>query len=380
MDRILVMRGGALGDFVLGLPALRALRGAFPRASLELIAPSAVLPLASALADAVTPLERAEVAALFGDAGSLPEGIVARHRGLDLVALWLADLDGSVRRNFEVLGARRLLWSPALPPPGRHAADHLLATLEPLGLLAPSVTASSPRRLGVPVVRPSAAAKQNAFALWRDLGLSAGRPVVAVHPGSGGDWKRWPAERFAQVADRLAEEGVGVVVIQGPADAEVVGQLLARVRGRRPPVVSGLGVEDLAAFLSLAACYLGNDSGVTHLAAAVGTPTVAIFGPTDPGQWGPRGPNVLVLRAERECVPCGREGGARCRDRACLELVSVEQVVEAMRACAGQGRPVGYSLGQEPNTFTVEPCCSSRSSADFTFGSAAWPSSSMKKR
>ncbi len=159
--------------------------------------------------------------------------------------------------------------------------------------------------------------------------------MMAAHPGSGGDWKRWPVERFAQAVDGLAEAGLGVVVIQGPADAEVVRQLRLKLRGKQPPVAADLGVEELAAFLALASCYLGNDSGVTHLAAAVGTPTVAIFGPTDPAKWGPRGQRVVVLRAEGGCGPCGREQGARCRNRVCLELVTVEQVVETVRAFAG---------------------------------------------
>ncbi len=351
MDRILVMRGGALGDFVLGLPALRALRDAFPHAGLELIAPASVLPLASPLVEAATPLERSEVAALFGDAESLPEEIVSRYRGLDLVVLWLSDADGSVRGNFRRLGVRRLLWSPALPPPGRHATDHLLATLEPLGIVpspggeahgnsslpgdggtprsAVGANGRPPLHSTFPVVQPSPTACGKVSSLWRDLGLSVGLPVVAVHPGSGGDWKRWPVDRFARVADRLAEADVGVVVIQGPADAEVVRQLLLGVRGARPPVVSLPGVEELAAFLSLASCYLGNDSGVTHLAAALGTPTVAIFGPTDPAEWGPRGHRVVVLRAERECAPCGRERGGKCRDGECLTAITEDQVLLA---------------------------------------------------
>lgn len=398
MERLLVVRGGALGDFVLGLPALRALRDAFPDSTLELVAPGAVLPLAASLVDVATPIERSEVAALFGDSDRLPQEIDVRYRDLDLVVLWLADADGSVRRSFERLAAGRVLWAPAIPPAGRHATDHLLETLRPLRIppsvpagpsrafrqsvpdtvelaapatspdtvepASPSTLAGSGATLpprnrcgpvawaasscaatppstvegsglltdpgGRPLVRPRVRARDRAVRLWRELRLPDDRAVVALHPGSGGDWKRWPADRFAQVASRLARCGLAVVVIQGPADEGAIREVLSFVEGSEPPVAAGLDVEELAAFLSHASCYLGNDSGVTHLAAAVGIPTVAIFGPTDPAMWSPRGPRVLVLRGDGRCAACGRDRAPGCEVRACLSDVAVEQAVAAI--------------------------------------------------
>ncbi len=321
MERMLVMRGGALGDFVLGLPALRALREAFPRTNLEMIAPGAVLPLAAPWVDVATPMERGEVAHLFQEE-QVPASLVDRYSDLDLVVLWLADGNGSVRRNFERLGARRILWAPALPQaPGVHAADHLLATLRPLG--TPVEAPYSPMVPGEP-------ARERAMDLWRLLSLGAGVPVVAVHPGSGGAWKCWRAERFAGVVDRLMASGSSVVLLQGPADDAVVGKVLSAVRGARPPVAANLAVDELAAFLSLCSVYLGNDSGVTHLAAAVGVPTVALFGPTDPAVWGPRGRRVMVLALEGDCAHCGRERAVVCAHRSCLDGIEVERVVSTL--------------------------------------------------
>ncbi len=329
-QRMLVMRSGALGDFILGLPALRALRETFPTSRLELIAPATVLPLAAGLVDVATPIERAEIAAFFGDA-ELPAAIGERYAGLDLAVLWLTDADGAVRGHFERLGTRRVVHAPALPPRDAriHATDYLLETLRPLGITGkprhPSVGRGLvPRRpasaggvmalQAVPTISPDPTAVENARLTLAKLDFGPGLRIVAIHPGSGGKWKCWPPERFARIVDLLHSSGRDVVLIEGPADGEAVAQVLARVEGTKPPVISGLATGELAGLLSLCATYLGNDSGVTHLAAAVGAPTIALFGPTDPAVWGPRGIAVTILRGEE-----GR-----------MEAITVEQVVPAV--------------------------------------------------
>ncbi len=317
---MLVMRSGALGDFILGLPALHALRETFPTSRLELIAPATVLPLAAGLVDVATPIERAEIAAFFGDA-ELPAEIGERYAGLDLAVLWLTDADGAVRRQFERQGTRRVVNAPALPPRDAriHATDYLLETLRPLGVNATTHVGrmqDAPTRSARhwPSFGPNPSAVETAGRLLGQLGVAGEPGPVAIHPGSGGRWKCWPPERFARIADLLRSSGRDVLLIEGPADGEAVTQVLARVEGTKPPVISGLATGDVAALLSLCAAYLGNDSGVTHLAAAVGAPTIALFGPTDPAVWGPRGRAVTILRGEE-----GR-----------MEAISVEQVVVAV--------------------------------------------------
>jgi heptosyltransferase-3 len=342
-QRVLVMRGGALGDFILGLPALRALREAFPAAHLELIAPSAILPLASHLVDVLTPIERSEISAFFGD-GLLPEELSERYAGFDLAVLWLADSEGLVRGHFEELGTKRVLQVPALPLRDArvHATDHLIETLRPL--LPPSrvgvvplggnpgidaLAGDAPGRptevsiLGdlrprgdtpLPIIRPPLDAEARATDLLRRLSLAPEGSIVAIHPGSGGRSKCWPADRFAMAADLLLTSGRQVLLIQGPADEEVVASVRHAMGGESPPVAAGLPVEDLAVVLSICSQYLGNDSGVTHLAAAAGIPCVALFGPTDPSVWGPRGRYVTIIRGDQ-----GR-----------LEAISVVEVMAAI--------------------------------------------------
>ena len=121
--------------------------------------------------------------------------------------------------------------------------------------------------------------------------------AVAVHPGSGGRRKCWPAERFAEVAAGL---GRPVVLLEGPADAEACRAFRDRAASPlRVARAGGLSVPQAAALVAGCGLFLGNDSGMSHLAAALGVPTVAVFGPTDPAVWSPRGPVVRVVGGGR---------------------------------------------------------------------------------
>ena len=141
------------------------------------------------------------------------------------------------------------------------------------------------------------------------------RPYSVIHPGSGGQHKIWPADRFAEVGNRLGEWGP-VVITSGPADEGIIARLKPLLPDAR--FVDPLPLPDLAGLFASARLYIGNDSGPTHLAAAVGTPSIAIFGPTDPRTWQPRGARVEVLTAPSDIPPESR-----------LESIEVDQVLKA---------------------------------------------------
>jgi ADP-heptose:LPS heptosyltransferase len=143
--------------------------------------------------------------------------------------------------------------------------------------------------------------------------------VVAVHPGSGAHAKCWPAERFAALVGWIETVVAGsVVLIEGPADAASVSSVLSRLE-RTPPVASNFPLPLQAAFFAGASLFIGNDSGLTHLAAAVHAPTIALFGPTDPAIWAPLGPHVTVVAGAGD--PADPWGG-----------VSVERVQYAIQS------------------------------------------------
>jgi ADP-heptose:LPS heptosyltransferase len=130
---------------------------------------------------------------------------------------------------------------------------------------------------------------------WLDREMGQGVRPLAVHPGSGGTRKCWPARRFAELAARLEAP---VLVVEGPADSEVCRDFSEALPTSVPLArATDVPLSRLAALLIESRGYIGNDSGVSHLAGALGVPTVAIFGPTDPAVWAPRGTDVSLVTA-----------------------------------------------------------------------------------
>ena len=284
--RFLVLRGGAIGDFIATLPVLQALRAQWPAATIEIwgYPHIADLAVAAGLAQAVVSLDRAEMARFFVPEPSFTDAQVAAVRSFDLIFNYLHDPVGQVRSNLLLAGAKQVLsGSPIIK---RGPAVPFL--LEPLQALAIYETD------GTPALDFPAALRARGRARMQALGLR-GRPMV-VHPGSGSPTKTWPAERFVEIMRRLQEAGRETVAVLGEADAAeavVLARELPEV-----PVLAGLTLTELAATLAECGAFLGNDSGIAHLAAAVGLPTTALFGPSDADVWAPRGRGgVTVLRA-----------------------------------------------------------------------------------
>jgi ADP-heptose:LPS heptosyltransferase len=155
----------------------------------------------------------------------------------------------------------------------------------------------------------------------------SGRPIVGAHPGSG-SWKKcWPAERFETLIHALKDDlGCEVLLMLGPADEHLATRFKPLAAKLGCVIAENLPLRSLAAVLSLCDAYIGNDSGVTHLAALTGIPTLAIFGPTDPVVWAPSGLKVRVVAGVAHCAPCNREIMTRCERQICLEAISVQQM------------------------------------------------------
>ncbi|HPT15659.1 MAG TPA: glycosyltransferase family 9 protein [Kiritimatiellia bacterium] len=284
--RFLVLRGGAIGDFIATLPVLQALRTQWPAATIEIWGYPHIADLAVAvgLAQAVVSLDRAEMARFFVPEPSFTDAQVAAVRSFDLIFNYLHDPVGQVRSNLLLAGAKQVLSGSPIIKRGP-AVPFLLEPLQALAIYETN---------GTPALDFPAALRARGRARLQALGLR-GRPMV-VHPGSGSPTKNWPAERFIEILRRLRAAGRETVAVLGEADvaeAAVLARELPEL-----PVLAGLTLTELAATLAECGAFLGNDSGIAHLAAAVGLPTTAIFGPSDADIWAPRGRGgVTVLRA-----------------------------------------------------------------------------------
>jgi heptosyltransferase-3 len=207
----------------------------------------------------------------------------------DVAVAWCADPDGALTRSLRRRGAERPVIAPSRPAPDKrvHVARHLLRTLAPLGVPVDDGPLRVPPIMALEEMRRQAAA---------DLACAGiVGPYAVVHPGSGSPAKNWPPERFAEVIELLAtDHGLPTLLLAGPAEGEIVARLQARLT-RPAPILTDRPLVVLAEILRAARLFLGNDSGLSHLAGIVGAPSLVLFGPSDPALWTPLGDQVRVL-------------------------------------------------------------------------------------
>ena len=279
MSRILVIRGGALGDFILTLPAIRLLRDGFPGAHLEILGYPQIASLAemSGWADATRSIEYGPLSSFFTPAGELAADLVRYFTSFDQIVSYLFDPDQIFANNLRRAGVRKLIVGSPKINDREHAARQLARPLEQLAL-----------HLGArgAIIRPNEPRK-----------IDPGR--IAIHPGSGSSQKNWPLDRLLGLARWLLTEecGLRLLLVGGEADEAVLGQMVRSLPEERVELAKDLSLTALANRLQNCALFVGHDSGVSHLAAAVGTPSLLLFGPTDPAVWAPQNPQVRVLRA-----------------------------------------------------------------------------------
>jgi ADP-heptose:LPS heptosyltransferase len=284
MARVAAWRGGALGDLVLTLPALDLLRRRHGDAALDLVAPPAWAPLAAP--DRAIDHGSPALAPLYlPGCPDLPD-CAASLRRATRVLVYAVDPDGVLAGNLRRLLPGGVWVHDPRPPDGfaGHITEHLLAPLEP-------ATAD----LGWPRIDLTPAETAAAGAWRRDAGLAG--PLAAVHAGSSTPAKNWPAAGYAAVAARLAQHGFTPVFVVGPVERDQGWAAPWPGAARFPTGTS----RQLAALLAQASLFVGNDSGPGHLAAAVGVPTLSLFGPTAAARWRPRGPHTRVLEAPGGC-------------------------------------------------------------------------------
>ncbi len=317
MKNILIIRPGAIGDALLAFPVLKALREQYDGARITLVSNAQVLPLAQAfdIADETFDFQDIQWSELFSSTGIRTSSIRDLLAQTDLAICWMRDPDGIIEHNLKTSGVEHVIITPGRPSAREHLhiVDYLARTVElpdkspstSVGASVDDVGLGGP--LWLPVGRgylpfiddePTTSGDPR-WATINAHGMTTER-FVAIHPGSGAVEKCWPISLFAEVIKRLWEQNHPVLLLSGPADTERMDEL--RQQLSLPPTPEMIKILTYAPLLEVAQhlqqgrCYLGNDSGITHLAAMLGAPTVAIFGPTDPKIWRPMGPFVKVIQ------------------------------------------------------------------------------------
>ena len=280
-----MIRGGAIGDFILTLPAIAALRRQFPAAHLEVLGYPhiAQLALAGGLVDRVQSIEARALAGFFARGGELAEDLAAYFSEFDLILSYLYDPDGVFQTNVSLCTGAQFIVGPhrADEATRLHAAKVYLQPLDRLAIF----DADPIPRLLLASRPPSINCQLSAINL------------LALHPGSGSERKNWPEAKWAELLRHLIRStDFCLLLVGGEAEGERLQRLAAALPPTRCQVAQSLPLADLAHRLASCRAFIGHDSGISHLAAAVGLPGVVLWGDTVEEIWRPPSEKVVVLR------------------------------------------------------------------------------------
>ncbi len=279
--RILVIRGGALGDFIVTLPVLAALRQQFPETHLEVLGypGPASLAVEAGHADAVRPLESRGLAGFFARQGELDREWSAYFAGFSVILSFLYDPDWHFHDNVARVTRAQFIAGPHRPDDtvARHATEQLLVPLERLAIFDAD-----------PVPRLSLGADPVAV----DIATR-----IAVHVGSGSETKNWSETRWRELLDRWMEDTTWrLLLVGGEAEADRVRRLVATLPPARCEMRLNRPLAEVAREVAACTLFVGHDSGVSHLAAAAGARGLVLWGPTNETVWRPRSDRFLTLR------------------------------------------------------------------------------------
>ena len=331
--KLFVFSQGALGDVVSSFPALLLLKSSFSRVELGCRGGAGGLACLLGTADRSFDIDSAMFSSMFALSEAVPNS-----RLLDFLvsydALLFFSFSEELAANVERWTGKPVFRIPPRPEPleRTRVQKRLVEKLVDCGLVEQGAGANMGRL----------------FKDCREPGFD--ESAVLIQPGSGSPAKNWPLHKFFELEGLLLERGYRPVFLLGPAERRVEERFSGRDSGylkasckeeleigsgkdrrvcRRHEVVRPVDLIQLAKYLITGGGYVGNDSGVTHLAAWLGLPTVAIFGPTDPARWKPAGRRVRVVGSDFQCEPCFEIGNRNCDNPECLERISPSEVCDA---------------------------------------------------
>jgi heptosyltransferase-3 len=310
VPRILFIRGGAVGDFILTLPAIQLVRDTLPKVEIEILGYDSIshLATASGIASETRSIEYGPLAMFFVPGAELDAELKNYFSSFSVVVSYLFDPDGYFHNNLRRAGVDNLIEASHRVDDqsvdAASAAHQLAKPLEGLALY-----------LEKPFVDLRFDEEES-----KASPAQFGSPLIALHPGSGSPRKNWSQVAWIEVAQQLSEhiDGAEFLIVSGEAESEVIDGFLTALANAGIAFQSAreLPLPELGARFRLCQLFLGHDSGMSHLAAACGLSCVLLFGPTRAQVWAPQNPAVQVIDAE---------GGD-------LQKIEVAHVVEAAQA------------------------------------------------
>ena len=315
---ILILHPGGLGDIILSLPAVALIRNGCPSARITIAGNiDHLAAVVSGYVENVVSLSTLPLHHLYIE-DALADAEVCFWKSFDRIVSWTGSGDLEFTRKFREIHSNLCIasWRPSIGEE-RHVSQLFVDSLD----------------IGIPLERKIAPAT---ISLESELiregrrwlverGWNGQAPLTALHPGAGSKAKRWPISRFIDLAQYLVfKEKRKLLIVEGPAEPEIAKQIVKTLPETDAIPAESIPLYLLAAILKQCGLFVGNDSGIAHLAAALNVPTVVLFGPTLPRHWAPLGAHVFVLRDPRGCAGCTSCGS----DHSCLENITVEQVIQ----------------------------------------------------
>jgi ADP-heptose:LPS heptosyltransferase len=329
---ILVIHQGALGDFMMALPTLRTLRRTHPHSRWVAMGYPRILELVEKryYVEKIVSIDQKGMASFFFKGGVLDLALSQFFHSFDLIVVFGKNGEGNLIGNLKRVCEGQILHiNPFLPWGDRtHLTEHLLRELRRYRY----VTSEPIPRL---YLKNSDEEWGKGYCKRKGITLQERAGGIVVHPGSGSKKKNWPLEKYLELVRYLTEHlGSRVFVVLGPAEGgeiqKAFEELAWEMGSSSPILLKGLSLLGLASVIEGCRLFIGNDSGITHLAAALGLPTLAIFGPSDSKIWAPRGKKIVVVEREISCSPCPQERFFLCQQIDCIKAVQTEDVLEGI--------------------------------------------------
>ena len=338
MRNVLIIKLRYIGDVLLATPTVRAIKAARPDVRVTMMVNRGTEGMLSGNPDLdeIVVLDKGSLAAQWRLIAGLRRGrfdtvIDLTDGDRSAFLSWISGAPVRIGFNDEHRWRGRCYTEVVQPVPGmRHRIDRDLEVLKPMSIQAGS---TDPRLWLMPEEENSA------DQLLDQLGVQRSQSMVILQPGARYWFKAWPPERFAELADRLTSQYGCQVLIGGSHQDIDLAQQIRQMAKSSPIIMAGrTAIKQFAAIAKKSALFVGSDSGAMHIASAVGTPVVALFGPSNPREWGPRGGSVEVIYKGLDCRACFHPTCQR-GEQNCMRLISIDEVMMAVTGLMGLARP-----------------------------------------